>query len=561
MFVSLNKKFIYSIIIFFIFTALLFIYTFYLAYGKKIEEEQQSAISRNQQYLELLYENITLRKSLRNIIASHPDFKPDEEIKKTLWTQNFEEMKMNEWSRQKKQIDEALKNYDKRYAALKEGFQIIGYSSILVAALILLFWWLLRHWILMPINRLAQAGNNVAEGNLSIRIKSQTSPVLPDELDNLTQTFNLMLDNLEKNIAEIKSTEKFLQSLLDSIPDGIRVIDEDYNIIMANRTYYQQIGKRGDSGCKCYASSQNLDKPCPHALMSCPLYELHHSHKNSVRVIQQFHNHPERHLAINAAPLKFIDKDNRSRFYIVESIRDLSDDIKFSHQQKLSSLGFLATSVAHEMKNNLGSIRMITEGLLNKMQPGSVIDKEEKEYLEMVHNQIVNTINIPERLLKLAQFSSEEKAGINCRKNIEEVIALLDYEAKRHGTVINFCVNCTEAEIRAEEPDFRMIMVNLLLNALKAMPNGGKLDIILSCTSKTVSIAVKDNGIGIAPDKMKRIFEPFFSEGQNDINKGTGLGLPIVKSIVSKFGGSISVSSKVGKGSTFTIKFPKAPAK
>ncbi len=560
MFVSLNKKFIYSIAVFFIFTALLFIYTFYLAYGKKLEEEQQSVFTRNQQYLELLYENITLRKELRKIVTENPSFKPTREIKNMLFTANMEENKLDEWSRQKKQIDETIKNYDKRYAALKEGFQIIGYSSILIAASIWFLWSLMRRWVLTPIKRLTEVSNNVAAGNLNVRIP-QTDSSMPDEFDKLTVIFNQMLDKLEKNIAEIKSTEAFLQSLLDSIPDGIRVIDEDYNIIMANRAYYQQIGSRRHISQKCYASSQNFDKPCPQTLMSCPLHEICHNRKSGVKVIQQFHAHPDMHLSINAAPLKFTDKDNQKRLYIVESIRDLSDDIKFSHQQKLSSLGFLATSVAHEMKNNLGSIRMITEGLLNKFYQNPDSNEEEKHYMEMIHNQIVNSINIPERLLKLAQFSSEEMTDINCQSNIEEVIALLDYEAKHRGTVINFNSTCPEALIRASEPDFRMVMVNLLLNALKAMPGGGKLDLGLSCTGKTVTISVKDNGIGIAADKLNRIFEPFFSEGQNDLNKGTGLGLPIVKSIVNKFGGSINVSSKIGKGSTFTVKFPKSSAK
>ncbi len=241
MFFSLNKKFIYSVAVFFIFTALLFIYTFYLAYGKKLEEEQQSVFTRNQQYLELLYENITLRKELRKIVTENPDFKPSVEIKDLLFTSNMEENKLDEWSRQKKQIDETIKNYDKRYAALKEGFQIIGYSSILIAASILFLWSLMRRWVLTPIKRLTEVSNNVAAGNLNVRI-TQSESSMPDEFDNLTTTFNQMLDKLEKNIAEIKSTEAFLQSLLDSIPDGIRVIDEDYNIIMANRAYYQQIG-------------------------------------------------------------------------------------------------------------------------------------------------------------------------------------------------------------------------------------------------------------------------------------------------------------------------------
>ncbi len=557
MFVSLNKKFIYSIVIFFIFTGLLFIYTFYLAYGKKMEEEQQSTLTRNQQYLELLIENINLRRNLRSILSQEPDLRKYAEISETFFSKNAEENKLTEWSRQKKQIDETIKTYDKRYAALREGFQIIAYSSILMAASILLFWWLLRRWVLVPIKRLADAGNEVATGNISIRIAQPSRVTMPDELDNLTATFNHMLENLEQNIIEIKSAENFLQSLIDSIPDGIRVIDEDYNIIMANLAYLNQIGQKSDINQKCYACSQNLNKPCPHTLMTCPIYEICHNHKDKVRVIQQFQNQPEKHLAISAAPLRFTDKDGKKRFYIVEAIRDLSDDIEFSRQQKLSSLGFLATSVAHEMKNNLGSIRLITEGLLEKLQNTDTLTDENKKYLEMAHNQIINTINIPERLLKLSHASAEQNSSLNCVDNIKEVMSLLDYEAKRRGININLNFEAADISILAEEADFRMLMLNLMLNALKAMPEGGELEVSLSQRGKNVTIDVKDTGIGIAKNKLNRIFEPFFSEGQNDMNKGTGLGLPIVKSIVNKFNGTIKVKSKLGQGTTFTVKFPK----
>lgn len=95
----------------------------------------------------------------------------------------------------------------------------------------------------------------------------------------------------------------------------------------------------------------------------------------NVKVIQQFANEPGRHLAINAAPL-YIDGQ---KTYIVEAIRDLSEDIRFSHQQKLSSLGFLATSVAHEMKNHLGSIRIIIEGLLTKFHNAPEDKKRRKK--------------------------------------------------------------------------------------------------------------------------------------------------------------------------------------
>ena len=146
--------------------------------------------------------------------------------------------------------------------------------------------------------------------------------------------------------------------------------------------------------------------------------------------IKVFAAYPNRHLAINAAPLNIQDAQGKTLNYIVESIRDLSEDIRFSHQQKLSSLGFLATSVAHEMKNHLGSIRMITEGLLNKYFQNRSDEDEEKKYLTLIDKQLVECINVPERLLKMAQFSQEEQSKFSLQSGIHDVISLLDYEAR-----------------------------------------------------------------------------------------------------------------------------------
>ena len=102
-----------------------------------------------------------------------------------------------------------------------------------------------------------------------------------------------------------------------------------------------------------------------------------------------------------------------------------------------------------------------------------------------------------------------------------------------------------------------MMMLNMAQNAFKAMPNGGKLTISLRNTAdQKLSIKLLDTGIGIPADKLKRIFEPFYSDGQNSKHAGTGLGLAIVKSIVEKFNGEIKVSSTEHKGTCFSLKIP-----
>lgn len=556
MFFSLNKKFLYTIAIFFLFTAIIFLYTFYIVYGNKIQEEQKSTILRNQQYLELLYENINLRKELHNYSIAQNGNTGIEQNNYITIVRSLKD-KQEELTREQQRTAQIVQNYDERYQAIHEGIRIVIASSFLIVLSMLLIWYLMQRWVLNPINKLAGISRKVSSGDFSIRVNLMEKHTFLDELDDLSITFNQMLDNIENNIKKIKSQETFLQSIIDSIPDGIRVIDDEGNIIIANQEYYRQIGS--NENCiaqKCYKSSQDRNSLCPRSMFTCPLHEIKVNKAKNVKVIQQFSKFPNRHLAINAAPL-FLDN---KKLYIVEAIRDLSEDIRFSHQQKLSSLGFLATSVAHEMKNHLGSIRMIIEGILDKYYQDK--DNEEKKYLTLINDQIVACTKVPERLLKLAQFSSEEKQDIDCISSINDVLALLDYEAKRNGVDIKFNYNADNIHISGSDSDFKMALINLIQNAFKAMPNGGNLQIDLNKNEQhIVSIEITDNGVGIKSDKINRIFEPFYSDGTNSRGRGTGLGLSIVKSIVENFNATIDVSSEEHKFTRFTLRFPRTDKK
>lgn len=553
MFVSLNKKIIYSILFFFIISSLIFIYTFYIVYGNRIQEELRSNIQRNQQYIDLLYQNINLSNELRNAIRQNKSASITADTKSDAIFGENENSLLKQIHNEQRRIAEFNKNYDERYAAIHESVKILGISSILSILAILLFGYLMTRWILIPLNKISAVSQKVSEGNLNVRIEREHMPKFTDELDYLIITFNQMLDNLQNVISEVKEQEAFLQALIDSIPDGIRVIDENYNIIIANKAYFKQVGTAGKSCKHCYESSHSLKAPCDHRAINCPLYEILTENKTNIKVIQQFKNASTRHLSINAAPL-ISDKG----CYIVESIRDLSDDINFSHQQKLSSLGFLSTSIAHEMKNHLGALRIIIERLLEKFHVCQPENDETLRHLELIYKELVDCIAVPERLLKLSHTNQNDTQNIDCRSALEDVIGLLDFEAKSKGIGISLETATPNLAILGNAADFKMVAINLILNSIKAMNNGGNIEIKISQDKKSrVVISFKDNGNGIPKENINRIFEPFFSDsGNGERTKGTGLGLAISKSIVEKFGGNISVTSTLGKGSCFTLSFP-----
>lgn len=554
MFLSLNRKIVYSILSLFLISSLLFISAFYIAYSSKIEKDQLASIQRNQQYTDLLYRSINLTKELKQLLAERPDININETTYKHIYSLAYDTAQSDILTNEQKTIAERSKNFDEQYKTINTGVSIIIVSAVLLALFIILIGYLIGRWILAPINKISHISEQIGLGNLSLRIPTQTDIKYLDELDKLSTTFNMMLDNLQNMMSEVQDKENFLQALIDSIPDGIRVIDENYQIIIANKSYYKQTGDTPHSGCKCYASSFKNDYPCDHQHIQCPLYEILQQGKNSVNVIQQFAQNPNRHLSINAAPLIY----NTPHKYIVESIRDLSEDIDFSHQQKLSSLGFLSSSIAHEIKNHLGALRIIMEHLISKYYADKPEDCEEKKMINMIHSELVNAVEVPERLLKLTRGYGSTETEIDCGANIADVLSLLDFEAKSKGIEIDFQSPSRPLCIYGNETDFKIAVINIVLNAIKAMPDKGFLKIRLSCSAKSgIRISFADTGIGIPKANLPHIFNPFFSEGrQEKASKGSGLGLAITKSIIEKLGGSINVTSTSGKGSCFTFSFP-----
>ena len=533
MYFSLKKKLFYTVFTLFVFMAMLFLFLFTMFYAPKYSNDYHMLSKRNQYVMQLLYENIVLQREVNKYQGN-----VSAEVNADLSD------KQQELSREYKINEDLQKNFNEQTQAFTEGMRIIAISLVLSLVSIIALGFLLQRWVISPIRKLSEVAKLVSKGDFSHRVFVDKKQIFFDEFDSLTGTFNTMISSIERNITEIKNSELFLQLLIDTIPDGIRVIDQNYNIVHSNKAYDKQFSALGHTE-KCF-QAYGYDKPCPRGMFSCPFLEIKNPKAKSVAMIQNVDGRP---LSVNAAPLKIFGTDNQDDFYIIESIRDLSDDIRFSHQQKISSLGFLATSVAHEMKNNLGSMRMIMESML------SMPENADNKYLRLVYDQLIESIAIPERLLNLARNNAETPEIFEVKTSIKEVVSLLDYEAKRNGVEVKCEFTNVETSITGNPSDFKMIVLNLAQNAIKAMPSGGELTFMTSKDRNYVIVQIKDTGVGIEEEKIKHIFEPFYSDGHRNRLSGTGLGLAIVKALVDKYKGLISVSSTLNEGTVFTIKF------
>ncbi len=428
---------------------------------------------------------------------------------------------------------------------------LMGSGAIIVLLNIGGGWWFLQRYVIKPVSRLTTASRALAGGDLAVRTQISGN----DELAELSRTFNGMAGQLQSKVNELARQSAFLQALVDAIPDGVRVIAQDYKVLLTNQAYREQL-QLGDSngiGQACHLVSHNSDQPCPATLITCPVHELSKSAK-PVRAIHRHHRTDGRviDVEIYAAALE-ATIEGRQQTLVVESIRDLSKQVKYSQEQKLSEIGKLATGVAHEIYNPLASVKIALHAL-HENTGGSDSESEIQGYLQLVDHEVDKCIVMTEKLLRLGMPPPEEPQLVSVSPIIEDTLSLVKWEAEALGISLH-----TELDpaVRAltSDSELRMVALNLIQNAFHAMPQGGELRVISRRAEKRIEIEFRDTGVGMPPELSARIFDPFFSRRANG-SSGTGLGLSIVRSILADFGGKISVQSETGRGSTFVVDLP-----
>ena len=418
-------------------------------------------------------------------------------------------------------------------------------------------WWFMRRFVTQPLGRLTAVSQRLAAGDLESRAPVDSQ----DELAELGRGFNHMAAALQRKLEEIAEKERFLEELLDAFPDGVRVVDADYQIVLANAAFRRQIGLgEGQPIPKlCYVATHGRDTPCPDHLVTCPLSEL----------------------SKDSGPLRFVHRRTRldggtldaeiyattmrvrvggvTREYVVESIRDLAQAIHFSHEQKLSELGRLAAGVAHEIHNPLASVRMALHAAIQALDGESPHPAQACDYLVLVDQEVDKCNQVTERLLKLSIPAPSQRELVCLERVADETLSLLRWEAE--STQVEIVRDFVPGHVRilAADSDLRMATLNLCQNALHAMPQGGVLTLSLAREGGRVRLDLVDTGCGIPPSDLRRIFEPFFSRRADGV-RGTGLGLAITKEIVERYDGTITLASVLAQGTRVSLSFPDADA-
>ena len=383
--------------------------------------------------------------------------------------------------------------------------------------------------IVYPIKELEKVTAKIANGNLNKRAIIGNY----DEIGLLAQTFNNMADQLETKINDSLDKQNKLEAILESMESGVIALDNNERIILSNPYSKKIFDLQGDViGKKISSCVIDYD------LISF-IRELPDINTKEIKLF-----HPiEREIRVKKAP---IISGSKNQIGIVIAIQDITDIKRLENMRS----EFVA-NVSHELKTPLTSIKGFSETLRyvddseTKNKFLNIIDKEAERLTNLI-NDILILSNI-ENLHKM------ENDNFRPKEVIENIIDIMRKQAEKKQVKIEF-INEFSDEIVGSKDKFHQLALNLIENAIKYSNENGNVKILITSNNGYFIFKVSDDGIGIPRSDIPRIFERFYRVDKSRSTRGTGLGLAIVKHIVKLFNGDIIVQSKLGAGSTFTVR-------
>jgi signal transduction histidine kinase len=245
---------------------------------------------------------------------------------------------------------------------------------------------------------------------------------------------------------------------------------------------------------------------------------------------------------------------------VVEVWRDISErraaEARLSESHRLASLGLLATGFSHELNTPLGTVLMCVEGILRDAQTAGAASPEWEHIGQRAvtaREQVLRCRGVTQHFLRMSRGQGSSLDIVDLHAAVAASTRLIEPTARAHGVCVVLPAAFAGLHVRADEAELQHVVINLLLNAIQASPPGAEVTLELA-RGDPMRVRVVDRGCGIAAADQARIFEPFFSMR----NGGTGLGLFLSLDFTRRWGGSLSVTSEVGVGSTFELSIPAA---
>jgi two-component system, NtrC family, sensor histidine kinase HydH len=233
--------------------------------------------------------------------------------------------------------------------------------------------------------------------------------------------------------------------------------------------------------------------------------------------------------------------------------RDLQDSFEqVKRADRLSAIGQLSASLAHEIRNPLASI----DGAANLLEQSQLAEEIRSKSLTIIRKECRRLNRLLTDLLDFARPRRPEFRAVDLRPVVDSVVALVAHTAEQGGVRVRTLLPSALPLVECDTEQMKQVILNLTINAIQAMPAGGEIEIAVSPSPQGVTVSVRDQGQGTSPEDLDKIFEPFYTTKAN----GTGLGLSVALQIVQHHGGTLRAEPNDAGGLTFTVALP-APSR
>ncbi|SNZ11817.1 PAS/PAC sensor signal transduction histidine kinase [Terribacillus aidingensis] len=421
----------------------------------------------------------------------------------------------------------------------------ILWSVLLIgAALITSVLYRLQERYIKPVSMTAVVAEELVKGNY----KARNYENFYGDAGRLIRSVNQIARNLHELELLEKMQEDQLETVIDNMESGLMLVDERGYVHLVNRKFLSVFGGKDKDYIGHVYHDTISQSHIHHVVSEAFLYE---EKVRDAFILQR--EKEKRFFEIVAAPIFNDSYDLKGAVLVFYEITELK---RVEEMRK----DFVA-NVSHELKTPLTSIRGFSETLL---EDGALEDRELTErFLTIINNESQRLQALVKDLLELSRLEKDElqirMERLDFRKMVDTIMPIIEQHAE--SKQIQVQLELPDSVImRGDEDRLKQLVINLMNNAVNYTSSNGSVRLKVTHSNDSVFAEISDTGLGIPEDSLDRIFERFYrvDKARSRNTGGTGLGLAIVKHVVEAHGGTISVSSEVNKGTTFSIRLPKA---
>ncbi len=364
----------------------------------------------------------------------------------------------------------------------------------------------------------------------------------------------LLVDFLEKHqpVAAPPEPEPLLRSLVQEyLPLGLALVDRDFKVVLANQALERLSGPRGKNLVGARLAACLGLAPGDQEMLETACRELHR--EGDIREFPILKSQAEagtpRFLGIKLIPS--LTRDDGQTLVLVEDVSEVEQLRQRLHlYEHLAIMGKLSLCVAHELNNPLDGIRRYLALAQRKKEEPEEVDRYLNEALKGLHKMSLTIRS----LLSSANPLKAPRSTDNLLNLLQDAVKIMMFQASDQRVQVDFHPAPDLRQVPVEG-DLYHVFINIIKNALQAMPQGGQLMVNGSCSLDQVEITFRDSGPGLSPQELDQIFQPFYSTKEG--TQGLGLGLPICRKILERYNGRLLVESEPGAGTCVRIILPR----